>query len=122
MMARGPIAQLAEPPAHNRYGLGSSPSGPRLTMTRALGLRPPVSGGAGHEILHGIIAAGVSLDSQLKILIELQALDTRIAGLDGEAVRLPQEIAAIRAAADDARKAVEDARARLDTARKDTRA
>src|SRR6185312_15500474 len=28
MMSDGPIAQLAEPPAHNRSGLGSSPSGP----------------------------------------------------------------------------------------------
>ena len=62
------------------------------------------------------------LDNQLRTLIELQALDTRIAGLEGEAARLPREIAAIRAAADDARKAVDDARARLDSARKDTRA
>src|SRR5262249_59312862 len=31
---RGPIAQLAEPPAHNRFGLGSSPSGP--TTSRRL--------------------------------------------------------------------------------------
>ena len=29
---RGPIAQLAEPPAHNRFGLGSSPSGPTQTQ------------------------------------------------------------------------------------------
>jgi uncharacterized protein len=62
------------------------------------------------------------VDRQLQTLIELQALDTRIAGLEAEAARLPQEIAAIRAAADDARKAVEDARARLDVTRKDTRA
>ena len=27
---RGPIAQLAEPPAHNRSGLGSRPSGPTI--------------------------------------------------------------------------------------------
>jgi len=62
------------------------------------------------------------VDNQLRILIELQALDTRIAGLDGEATRLPKEIAAIRAAADDASKAVDDARTRLDATRKDTRA
>ena len=31
---RGPIAQLAEPPAHNRFGLGSSPSGPTQTTVR----------------------------------------------------------------------------------------
>ena len=30
---RGPIAQLAEPPAHNRFGLGSSPSGPTQTTS-----------------------------------------------------------------------------------------
>ncbi len=32
MMTAGPIAQLAEPPAHNRSGLGSSPSGPTITV------------------------------------------------------------------------------------------
>ncbi len=31
---RGPIAQLAEPPAHNRFGLGSSPSGPTISLAR----------------------------------------------------------------------------------------
>jgi len=62
------------------------------------------------------------VDNQLRTLIELQALDTRIAGLESEANRLPREIAAIRAAAEDARKAVDDARARLDTTRKETRA
>ncbi len=62
------------------------------------------------------------MERQLQTLIELQALDTKIAGLEAEAARLPQAIAAIRAAADDARKAVDDARARLDTTRKDTRA
>ena len=62
------------------------------------------------------------MERQLQTLIELQALDTKIAGLETEAARLPQAIAAIRAAADDARKAVDDARARLDTTRKETRA
>jgi len=62
------------------------------------------------------------VDRQLQTLIELQALDTRIAGLETEAARLPVEIAAIQAAAEDARKAVDDARARLDVTRKDTRA
>lgn len=62
------------------------------------------------------------MDRQLQTLIELQALDTRIAGLEAEAARLPQAIAAIRAAADDARKAVDNARAQLDSTRKDTRA
>lgn len=61
------------------------------------------------------------MDRQLQTLIELQALDTKIAGLEAEAARLPQEIAAIRAAADNAKRAVDDARARLDSTRKDTR-
>jgi predicted nucleic acid-binding Zn-ribbon protein len=62
------------------------------------------------------------VDRQLQTLIELQALDTRIAGLEAEAARLPQEIAAIRAAADDAQRALDDARGQLDSTRKDTRA
>ena len=62
------------------------------------------------------------MDRQLQTLIELQALDTRIAGLEAEAARLPQEIAAIRAAADDAQRALDDARGQLDSTRKDTRA
>ena len=61
------------------------------------------------------------MDRQLQTLIELQALDTRIAILEGEAAKLPQDIAAIRAAAAEARLAVETAKAALDTARKDTR-
>lgn len=62
------------------------------------------------------------MDRHLQILIELQALDTRIAGLEAEAARLPQEIAAVRAATDEARKAVEAAKAKIDTTKKETRA
>ncbi len=62
------------------------------------------------------------MDSQLRTLIELQALDTRIAGLEAEAARLPQEIARVRAAVEEARREVETGRAHLDAARKATRA
>jgi hypothetical protein len=62
------------------------------------------------------------VDGQLKILIDLQALDTRIAGLEAEAAKLPREIAAVRASVDEARKAVDAGKARLDAAKKDTRA
>jgi hypothetical protein len=62
------------------------------------------------------------VDGQLKMLIDLQALDTRIAGLEAEAAKLPREIAAVRAYVDEARKAVDTAKARLDAAKKDTRA
>ena len=55
-------------------------------------------------------------------MIELQGLDTRIAGLEVEAAQLPREIAAIRAALDAARKAVGAAQAGVDATRKDTRA
>jgi predicted nucleic acid-binding Zn-ribbon protein len=62
------------------------------------------------------------VDEQLRTLIELQALDTRIAALEADAARLPREIEAIRAAVEDAKKAVDAGRAQLDAARKDTRA
>jgi predicted nucleic acid-binding Zn-ribbon protein len=61
------------------------------------------------------------VDDQLRILIDLQALDTRIASVDAEVARLPKEIAAVRAAVDDARKSVAAIAARLDGARKETR-
>jgi predicted nucleic acid-binding Zn-ribbon protein len=61
------------------------------------------------------------VDGQLKTLIELQALDTRIAALEADAARLPREIEAVRAATEEARKAVDAGRAQLDAARKDTR-
>jgi predicted nucleic acid-binding Zn-ribbon protein len=62
------------------------------------------------------------VDQKLQTLINLQAIDSRIAALEADAARLPKEIAAIHAALDDARKQVEQAKARLDAARKDQRA
>ena len=62
------------------------------------------------------------MDGNLQTLINLQAIDTRIAGLEADAARLPREIAAIRAAVEDAKKNAEQAKARLDAARKDQRA
>jgi uncharacterized protein len=62
------------------------------------------------------------VDGNLQTLINLQAIDTRIAGLEADAARLPREIAAIHAAVEDAKKNAEQAKARLDAARKDQRA
>ena len=62
------------------------------------------------------------MDGQLQTLINLQAIDTRIAGLEADAARLPREIAAIHAAVEEAKKNAEQAKARLDAARKDQRA
>jgi hypothetical protein len=62
------------------------------------------------------------VDQQLQTLITLQAIDTRIAGLEADAARLPKEIAAIHAAIEEARKHVEQTKGRLDSARKDQRA
>ena len=62
------------------------------------------------------------MDVQLQTLINLQAIDTRIAGLEADAARLPREIAAIHAAVEEARKQAEQAKTRLDAARKDQRA
>jgi uncharacterized protein len=61
------------------------------------------------------------VDDQLRTLIELQALDSRIQGLEAEAARLPREIEAGRAVVDEARKAVEAAKSQLDAARKEVR-
>ena len=61
------------------------------------------------------------MEAQLKTLIELQLLDTRIAGLEADANRLPKEIAAIHAAVAESRQMVETARAELEGTRKDIR-
>ena len=62
------------------------------------------------------------MDGQLQTLINLQAIDTRIAALDADAARLPKEIAAIHAAVEEAKKHVDQTKTRLDAARKDQRA
>jgi len=61
------------------------------------------------------------MDAQLKTLIDLQGVDTRIAALDTEAARLPKEIAAIHAEIDAAKKDIEAGKTRLDAAKKDQR-
>ena len=62
------------------------------------------------------------MDAQLRTLIDLQALDTRIAGLEVQAARLPIQIDAVRAGVDEARKAVDAIKVQLDAARKSQRA
>ena len=62
------------------------------------------------------------MDAQLKALIDLQGVDTRIAAHEAEAARLPKEIAAVHAAIESAKKDVEASKARLDAAKKDQRA
>lgn len=62
------------------------------------------------------------MDGHLKTLIALQALDTRIGGLEAEAAKLPRDIEAVRARTAEAKKQVDAAKASLDTARKETRA
>ena len=61
------------------------------------------------------------MDAQLRTLIDLQAIDARIGALEGDLARLPREIEAVHAAVNDARSAVESAKARLDAARKSQR-
>ncbi len=60
--------------------------------------------------------------SELDTLVHLQEFDTRIAGLEGEATRLPRQIEALHASLAEARKTVETLKGRLDTARKEMRA
>jgi predicted nucleic acid-binding Zn-ribbon protein len=61
------------------------------------------------------------VDAQLKTLIDLQGVDTRIAALETEAARLPREIAAIHAAVQTLKEEVDAGKARLDAAKKDQR-
>jgi predicted nucleic acid-binding Zn-ribbon protein len=62
------------------------------------------------------------VDPQLQTLIELQALDARIAALDAEAARLPKQIESIQTSLAEAKKLVETIKARLDATRKELRA
>ena len=61
------------------------------------------------------------MDAQLKTLIDLQGVDTRIAAHEAEAARLPKEIAAIHAEIETAKKDMDAGKARLDAAKKDQR-
>ena len=61
------------------------------------------------------------MDAQLKTLIDLQGVDTRIAAHEAEAARLPKEIAAIHADIETAKKNVDAGKTRLDAAKKDQR-
>ena len=62
------------------------------------------------------------VDAQLKTLIDLQGVDTRIAALETEAARLPREIAAIHVTLQGMKQEVDAGKARLDAAKKDQRA
>jgi predicted nucleic acid-binding Zn-ribbon protein len=62
------------------------------------------------------------VDTQLKTLIELQAIDQRIGALEAQAAKLPTDIAAIHAMLAGTRATVDAVKARLDTARKNQRA
>ena len=61
------------------------------------------------------------MDAQLQTLIELQAFDTRIAALEGDAARSPRQIAAIHAALAEAQKTLDTLKARADTTKKELR-
>ncbi|HSF01677.1 MAG TPA: C4-type zinc ribbon domain-containing protein [Solirubrobacterales bacterium] len=61
------------------------------------------------------------MDPQLQTLIELQERDSRIAGLEAEAARLPRHLEAIQASLAEARKAVQSVNERVDATRKSLR-
>jgi hypothetical protein len=60
--------------------------------------------------------------TELQTLIAVQEQDTRIAGLEADAARLPREIEALQAAVAEARQAVEAVKKRIDAAKKELRA
>ena len=62
------------------------------------------------------------MDQQLQVLINVQALDTKIAALESEQARLPGQIEAVQAAVAQARDGVQTLKGRLDQNKKDTRA
>ena len=62
------------------------------------------------------------MDAQLRALIDLQVVDSRIAGLEAQVAKIPAQIAAIHAAVDEARKAMDGLKARVDVSRKGQRA
>ena len=62
------------------------------------------------------------MDQQLQVLINVQALDTKIAALESEQARLPRQIEAVQAAVAQARDGVQTLKGRLDQNKKDTRA
>ena len=62
------------------------------------------------------------MGSEVQALVHLQEYDTRIAGLEGEASRLPKRIEAIQTSLAEARTAVDTVKARIDAARKNLRA
>jgi hypothetical protein len=61
------------------------------------------------------------VDSQLRTLIDLQALDARIAALEAEAARLPRQIETIQQALTEAKRTVDALRAKQDQTKKDLR-
>ena len=62
------------------------------------------------------------MDAQLRALIDLQVVDSRITGLEAQVAKLPAQIAAIHTAIDEVRKVVDGLKARLDVSRKSHRA
>ena len=62
------------------------------------------------------------MNAELRALIDLQVVDSKIAGLEALAGKIPREIAAIHTAVDEMKRAVEAARTKLDAARKGQRA
>lgn len=62
------------------------------------------------------------MDAQLRALIDLQVVDSRIAGLEAQVAKIPAQIAAIHAAVDEARKAMDGLKTRVDVSRKGQRA
>jgi predicted nucleic acid-binding Zn-ribbon protein len=62
------------------------------------------------------------VNPELRALIDLQVVDSRIAGLEALAAKIPREIAAIHAGVEEAKKSVEASKSKLDAARKGQRA
>ena len=62
------------------------------------------------------------MNAELSTLIDLQAFDSKIAGLEADAARLPKQIEAIQASLAEAKKTVDAFKTKIDQTKKDLRA
>jgi uncharacterized protein len=113
--ASGPIAQLAERPAHNRLVPGSSPGGP-------IAHRPTQDKGLYHvDQQHARGREVIDVEGQLGLLVKLQELELAIKQFEAAISAKPHELDPLIYALDDARASAATHRKDLDNLDKQRR-